>query len=61
MTWGAEAYLIKSSDLGKLKQKGREVFAGLQKAAKKTCSGNKIEGSLRAVTAGRLMKSFAAH
>ena len=26
MTWGAEAYLIKSSDLGGLKQKVREVL-----------------------------------
>jgi CheY-like chemotaxis protein len=41
MTWGAEAYLIKSSDLSELKQKVREVFAGLQKAAKKPCRGDK--------------------
>jgi two-component system response regulator (stage 0 sporulation protein F) len=26
MTWGAEAYLLKSSDLGELKQKVREVL-----------------------------------
>lgn len=26
MTWGAEAYLIKSSDLGELKQKVREIL-----------------------------------
>ena len=26
MTWGAEAYIIKSSDLGELKQKVREVL-----------------------------------
>ncbi len=26
MTWGAEAYLVKSSDLGELKQKIREVL-----------------------------------
>jgi two-component system, response regulator, stage 0 sporulation protein F len=26
MTWGAEAYLLKSSDLGELKQKVREIL-----------------------------------
>jgi CheY-like chemotaxis protein len=38
MTWGAEAYLLKSSDLSELKQKVREVFAALQKAGKNPCS-----------------------
>ncbi len=32
MTWGAEAYLIKSSDLGELKQKVREVLNKRQAA-----------------------------
>ena len=32
MTWGAEAYLIKSSDLGELKQKVREVLHKRQAA-----------------------------
>jgi DNA-binding response OmpR family regulator len=32
MTWGAEAYLIKSSDLGELKQKVREVLDKRQAA-----------------------------
>lgn len=35
MTWGAEAYIIKSSDLGELKQKMREVLNKRQ-AAKAT-------------------------
>jgi DNA-binding NarL/FixJ family response regulator len=61
MTWGAEAYLIKSSDLSELKQKVREVFAGLQKAAKKPCAEIKIEGTLCAANAGQLMKRFAPH
>ncbi len=33
MTWGAEAYLIKSSDLGELKQKVREVLHKRQAAS----------------------------
>ncbi len=32
MTWGAEAYLIKSSDLGELKRKVREVFNNRSRA-----------------------------
>ena len=32
MTWGAETYLIKSSDLGELKQKVREVLDKRQAA-----------------------------
>jgi CheY-like chemotaxis protein len=46
MTWGAEAYLIKSSDLSELKQKVREVFAGLPKAAETSSSEIKMEGTV---------------
>jgi CheY-like chemotaxis protein len=52
MTWGAAAYLIKSSDLSELKQKVREVFAGLQKAAKKPSNEIKVEGTLPAANVG---------
>jgi CheY-like chemotaxis protein len=34
MTWGAEAYVIKSSDLTELKQKIREILDKRQKQAK---------------------------
>ena len=34
MTWGAEAYVIKSSDLTELKQKIREVLDKRKKAGK---------------------------
>jgi len=34
MTWGAEAYVIKSSDLTELKQKIREVLSKRKKAKK---------------------------
>ena len=34
MSWGAEAYIVKSSDLSELKEKIREVLAGRKKASK---------------------------
>jgi CheY-like chemotaxis protein len=40
MTWGAEAYLIKSSDLSELKQKVREVLARCGKVAKEPSGGD---------------------
>jgi len=52
MSWGAEAYLIKSSDLSELKQKVREVFADLQKAPKKPFSEIKMEEARRVGNAG---------
>lgn len=41
MTWGAEAYLIKSSDLGELKRKVREVLD--KKQAAEVASGFNYE------------------
>ena len=39
MTWGAEAYVIKSSDLTELKEKIRDVLSQRKKAAPKKKSG----------------------
>lgn len=44
MTWGAEAYIIKSSDLGELKQKVREILNRRRaaKAASRADSGTLV-------------------